>query len=78
MKRSRFIVSKMDCPSEEQMIRMKLKALDQVKHLEFDLPGRQLDVFHSDNVEPILLDLLMSQSETKFPINANTETIIIH
>ncbi len=39
------------------MIRMKLEALDQVKHLEFDLPGRKLTVFHLDDVESIHLAL---------------------
>ena len=29
----------MDCPSEEQMIRMKLEAYPQVKYLDFDIPN---------------------------------------
>lgn len=53
MKKSTFIISKMDCPSEEQMIRMKLESSDQVKHLDFDIPARKLDVYHTDAIEEI-------------------------
>ena len=30
----------MDCPSEEQMIRMKLEPYNEVKQLSFDIPNR--------------------------------------
>lgn len=43
----------MDCPSEEQMIRMKLEESDQVKHLDFNIPTRKLEVYHTDAVEEI-------------------------
>lgn len=36
----------MDCPSEEQLIRMKLGELNGIHKLEFDLPNRRLIVFH--------------------------------
>lgn len=36
----------MDCPSEEQMIRMKLASLEGIAQLEFDLEGRKLAVYH--------------------------------
>ena len=36
-----FKVSKMDCPSEEQMIRMKLESNPQIKYLDFDIPNRK-------------------------------------
>lgn len=41
----------MDCPSEEQMIRMKLDGITAIKGLEFDIPNRKLFVFHRDNPE---------------------------
>ena len=71
----------MDCPSEEQMIRMKLEPLSQVKHLEFDIPARKLEVFHQDEVLPIqnairelnLNDQLQGTSEAEMPI-AEDET----
>ncbi|WP_339728111.1 cation diffusion facilitator family transporter [Maribacter stanieri] len=53
MKKSTFKISKMDCPSEEQMIRMKLEAYTQVKYLDFDIPNRKLEVYHLDAIEEI-------------------------
>lgn len=44
----------MDCPSEEQLIRMTLAGLPNISALEFDIPNRQLTVFHTDNHEQIL------------------------
>ena len=49
MNKSIFTIQKMDCPSEEQMIRMKLEPVDQVKHLEFDINRRKLEVYHTGN-----------------------------
>lgn len=43
----------MDCPSEEQMIRMKLADLTNINFLDFDIANRQLNVFHSGNYDQI-------------------------
>ncbi len=43
----------MDCPSEEEMLRMKLEPMDVVKQLSFDLPGRMLTVYYEDGAEEI-------------------------
>lgn len=47
----------MDCPSEEQLIRMTLADLTHVHSLEFDIPNRQLTVLHSNNYDPIFQQL---------------------
>lgn len=47
MKRADFIVSKMDCPCEEQMIRMALDGIEGIAKLEFDIPNRKLVVYHT-------------------------------
>jgi len=47
MNKSTFTIQKMDCPSEEQMIRMKLEPIAQVKHLTFDISNRKLEVYHT-------------------------------
>lgn len=39
----------MDCPSEENLIRMKLQGFASIKNLEFDIPNRVLQVFHDDD-----------------------------
>ena len=43
---STYKITKMDCPSEEQMIRMKLEGVEDIKGLSFDIPNRKLDVIH--------------------------------
>jgi len=53
MNKSVFRISKMDCPSEEQMIRMKLCETDQIKSLDFDIPNRQLTVYHAGNQQDV-------------------------
>lgn len=53
MQKTTFKITKMDCPSEEQMIRMKLEDLTNIQSLEFDITNRLLHVFHIDNNEQI-------------------------
>jgi len=48
MKKTIFHISKMDCPSEESLIRMKLEGLSTIKNLVFDIETRKLTVFHSE------------------------------
>jgi Co/Zn/Cd efflux system component len=43
----------MDCPSEENLIRLKLDGLPGVRKLEFDLDSRKLVVFHSEENKDI-------------------------
>lgn len=57
MLKTTFKVTKMDCPSEEQLIRMKLEGLPEIQSLEFDIPGRLLHVYHTDGADRILQQL---------------------
>ena len=43
----------MDCPSEENMIRLKLSEFTDVRHLDFDIDNRILQVYHDDNLDSI-------------------------
>ena len=52
MKKSTIYISKMDWPSEENMIRMKLDGQEFVK-LDFDIPNRNLFVYHEGEITPI-------------------------
>ncbi len=54
MRKSLFHISKMDCPSEENMIRMKLDGIHSIRKLDFDLEKRDLTVFHSEDENEIL------------------------
>ncbi|WP_167611715.1 cation transporter [Maribellus sediminis] len=48
MLKSAYNIPKMDCPSEENMIRMKLDGLNVIRKLEFDIEKRSLTIFHTD------------------------------
>jgi copper chaperone CopZ len=54
---TRFSVPKMDCPSEENLIRMALAKAEGIHSLKFDLANRQLDVMHRGDSR-LILDLL--------------------
>lgn len=47
----------MDCPSEENLIRLKLTENSNVKHLKFDIENRKLLIYHDDDLERISNDL---------------------
>ncbi|OJJ15419.1 cation transporter [marine bacterium AO1-C] len=53
MEKTVFEISKMDCPSEENLIRMKLDSISSIQHLQFDIPERKLTVFHSGQLDEI-------------------------
>jgi Co/Zn/Cd efflux system component len=53
MKKSVYKIVKMDCPSEENLIRMKLDGMGNIKHLDFDIPKRELSIFHTGEKTPI-------------------------
>lgn len=53
MNRTVYHISKMDCPSEENLIRMKLHGVEGIRKLEFEIENRRLSVFHSDENEEI-------------------------
>lgn len=53
MIKTEYHISKMDCPSEENMIRMKLEGLQTIKKLDFDIENRNLTVYHSEEDKEI-------------------------
>ena len=54
---SEFIVPKMDCPSEERLIRLTLDSIKPSVGLLFDIPARKVRVFHDDNLDEITTKL---------------------
>lgn len=52
-RQSTFAVPKMDCPSDENLIRMALSGVPGISALSFDLIGRQLKVQHSGEAAAI-------------------------
>lgn len=82
MQKSVFEISKMDCPSEENLIRMKLDGISGIKNLDFDIPNRRLQVFHQGEVQEIeksILDLnlggkrLQTQETDQTDFSENTQ-----
>ncbi len=74
---SAYAVPKMDCPSEERMIRLALNGFEEIRALSFDLSNRRAEVVHDGEVEPVTsklktLGLGASLQET---VAANPETI---
>jgi len=52
-----YAVPKMDCPSEERMIRLALNGFEEIRALSFDLSNRRLKVVHDGEAEPITAKL---------------------
>ncbi len=61
-----FKVKEMDCPSEENIIRMKLAELgDDIASLDFDLRKRTLAVTHSESAAARLADAMEDTSQRR-------------
>lgn len=77
----KYKIEEMDCPSEENLIRMKLQNIAGIKRLNFDLLGRTLDVYCEDivdDVTPALESLnlgarLLTTSETEEVVTASED-----
>ncbi|TXG38953.1 cation transporter [Seonamhaeicola maritimus] len=87
MKKTVFEISKMDCPSEENLIRMKLDNLSSIKNLDFNISKRTLTVFHTEEstkIESLLHELNLGArklkteitEQTKFNENSNQKRIL--
>lgn len=48
-----FTVPKMDCPSEENLIRTAFASLDEAVTFEFDIPNRRASVYHPNMAETV-------------------------
>lgn len=60
MKKTIFEISKMDCPSEENLIKLKLNGFPEILNLDFDIQNRKLIVYHngsSQQIEKAIEDL---------------------
>jgi len=58
MKKTVFDIPKMDCPSEERIIRLAFDGIKTVKNLSFDLAHRRLEVLHENSADEVLSVLL--------------------
>ena len=76
MYKSEFTISKMDCPSEENLIRLKLGSFN-VQKLEFDLESRKLLVYHEGTISEIENALHELDLGTKKLSTSETEHVTI-
>jgi Cd2+/Zn2+-exporting ATPase len=60
VKQSTFVITKMDCPTEEQLIRNRLRGVPGIDRLAFDLVQRELTVDHLPGGEGTILAALSS------------------
>lgn len=76
MQKTIFEIAKMDCPSEENLIRMKLDGIASVENLDFDIPNRKLTVFHNrqiDQIEKSIIELNLGGRKLKSERTDQTE-----
>jgi Co/Zn/Cd efflux system component len=75
VQKTTFAIQQMDCPSEEQLVRLKLQEISNISSLQFDLPNRKLDVFHTGDYQLIVEALNSLQLDTTLieTGNANIE-----
>jgi Co/Zn/Cd efflux system component len=76
MQKSVFEIAKMDCPSEENLIRMKLDGISGIANLDFDIPNRKLTVFHSghiDEIEKSVIELNLGGKKVSTEITEQTD-----
>ena len=87
MEKSIYEIPKMDCPSEENLIRMKLDGISGIKNLDFDIPNRKLTVYHNgrtDEIEQSIIGLNLGGTkivteqieEVDFSENANQKKLL--
>jgi len=73
MQKTIFEIKKMDCPSEENLIRMKLDGISSIKNLDFDIPNRKLSVFHIGGIDQIEKSIIELNLGSKRLTSENTE-----
>ena len=73
MKKSIFKVEQMDCPCEENLIRMKLQNTEGIAKQEYDLKGRTLTVYHTGDYQVIEHQLATLNLGSQFLESSDTK-----
>ena len=87
MQKTTFEISKMDCPSEENIIRMKLAEISSIENLDFDIPNRKLTIYHNGDhqqIEGSIVELRLGgkklsselTNQTKFEEHSNQKKLL--
>ncbi|RFN58930.1 cation transporter [Marixanthomonas ophiurae] len=75
MLKSIFEITQMDCPSEENLIRMKLDGVSSIANLDFDITNRKLTVFHKGQIDEIEQSILQLNLGGKLLTTEETDQI---
>ncbi|MDU1906582.1 MAG: cation diffusion facilitator family transporter [Dysgonomonas sp.] len=67
-----FKIDKMDCPCEENLIRLKLESMDNIIHQEYDLTNRKLTIVHANDIK--LIESAIAELDLGSTLLENTET----
>lgn len=73
MKKTIFDIPKMDCPSEENLIRLKLNDLEGIANLDFDTPNRKLTIYHTGDINLIESAIAELNLGSKVILNEDSE-----
>ena len=76
MQKTTFTVQKMDCAAEEQLIRLKLEGFKNIVSLQFDIPNRRLDIYHTGDYKPIFHEINNLQLNTSFVESETADEIL--
>lgn len=76
MNKSVFVVKKMDCLSEERIIRMKLEDMSIIKQMEFNIQERLLTVTHEGEAAEILERLAPLNFGSSLKESTKTDSIL--
>ncbi|UKN01094.1 cation transporter [Paracrocinitomix mangrovi] len=78
MKKSMFHIKKMDCPSEENLIRLKLEEDDSISNLVFNIEARELSIYHEGDEQEILKSLETLALDTELVHTQETNEVIVN
>ena len=75
MQKTTINIQQIDCPSEEQLIRMKLDGFENIASLTFDIPNRKLDVYHTGDYQPIFAEVDSLKLDASLIESSETEDV---
>lgn len=76
MLKTTFRIAKMDCPAEEQLVRAKLEGMADIQSLKFNIPGRQLEIHHTNGYEGFLAALESLHLDTQLISSEVAEAMV--
>ena len=67
----------MDCPSEENLIRMRLDDYPSIVKMEFEIPDRKLTIYHEEDENELLESLETLSLDSKIVESVETDEIVV-